>query len=470
MRSILLHRALAFIAIVLVAATPACLSQESKQRFSFRDSTGKGHDEDKGVHVAILPKSNISRFVLRVPLNNDEHFILTKSPLQNAHESTYIAPREGESLFLAELRSPSMPVLQGEMLRRGNLALISLPVGSQIHDLFDDLDVEILPIPESESEHFAEESDLSLDLGSPSGESLPSIAIDKGFLNVKLAEFAGERNFEKEFYIAGKAYRRMPQRNTDTGKQIARLWLKNEFKKIGFVTSEHSFQDKLKQPGVNFIAEKKGSFYNKINKNSKFIVVSAHYDTVVGSPGADDNGSGVVGALAIAKALAKTTTKRGIRIVAFDQEELGLFGSSRYTESLYSQGIIEQVDMNINLDMIGYDLDQDGKFEVRDCNENTSAKITNRIKLVLQSTRSSLSLISACAGRSDHISFWGYGRPAVAVSEHAHPDIAGVIEPELNPCYHKSCDKTVNINYGYMAEIIRVATFTIVSLANRASP
>jgi len=82
------------------------------------------------------------------------------------------------------------------------------------------------------------------------------------------------------------------------------------------------------------------------------IVLGAHFDTVPGSPGADDNASGVAGMLEIARVLAATQTEIPIEFVGFALEELGLLGSLQYAQQASLAGV-DIVEM-ICLDAIGY--------------------------------------------------------------------------------------------------------------------
>ena len=56
-------------------------------------------------------------------------------------------------------------------------------------------------------------------------------------------------------------------------------------------------------------------------------IVGAHYDTVGGSPGADDNGSGVAAVLEIARVISSESFQPSIEFVGFAFEEQGLVGS-----------------------------------------------------------------------------------------------------------------------------------------------
>lgn len=82
------------------------------------------------------------------------------------------------------------------------------------------------------------------------------------------------------------------------------------------------------------------------------IYVTSHYDSVLASPGANDNGSGVVMMIAIARAFAEVETDYNIAFIAFGAEEIGLKGARQYVSNLTSSGEIENAVANYNMDMI----------------------------------------------------------------------------------------------------------------------
>ncbi|MCP2731023.1 M20/M25/M40 family metallo-hydrolase, partial [Limnofasciculus baicalensis] len=82
------------------------------------------------------------------------------------------------------------------------------------------------------------------------------------------------------------------------------------------------------------------------------ILIGAHYDAVPGSPGADDNATGVAVLLELAKEFAIKPLNYPVRIVAFDMEEYGLLGSQQYAEDLKQKG--ESLRLMISLEMLGY--------------------------------------------------------------------------------------------------------------------
>lgn len=87
------------------------------------------------------------------------------------------------------------------------------------------------------------------------------------------------------------------------------------------------------------------------------ILLGAHYDTVPGSPGADDNASGVAVMLALAEMLSSPASfryqpRRSIQFVAFDLEEYGLVGSKTCAAALRSQN--QPLHLMLSLEMLGY--------------------------------------------------------------------------------------------------------------------
>jgi glycosyltransferase involved in cell wall biosynthesis len=70
------------------------------------------------------------------------------------------------------------------------------------------------------------------------------------------------------------------------------------------------------------------------NSQKPPILIGAHYDTVPGSPGADDNATGLAVLLELARFFGENQANYPIRLIAFDLEEYGLLGSIAYAEKL----------------------------------------------------------------------------------------------------------------------------------------
>lgn len=81
-------------------------------------------------------------------------------------------------------------------------------------------------------------------------------------------------------------------------------------------------------------------------------IVGAHYDSVAAGPGANDNASGAATLLEIARVLAARDEEDGICFAAFGAEEVGLFGSRDFVDSLMPAEW-SRVHAMVNLDMTG---------------------------------------------------------------------------------------------------------------------
>lgn len=106
------------------------------------------------------------------------------------------------------------------------------------------------------------------------------------------------------------------------------------------------------ETGVNVVGTRAGEG----PASEEVVLLSAHYDHVPGCPGADDNASGVAGALEIARALAGARLQRTLVVACWDEEEVGLFGSKAYVASIDPASIA----LAVNFDMIGYASDAPG--------------------------------------------------------------------------------------------------------------
>ncbi|GEM_PF-1163782 len=102
-------------------------------------------------------------------------------------------------------------------------------------------------------------------------------------------------------------------------------------------------------PACNVIAELPGT-----TRPSDIYIIGAHYDSfsyqTYGSPGADDNASGVAAVLEIARLISGWQSEATIRLIAFDREEWGLLGSDHYA----GQHATENIKGMLSLDMLAY--------------------------------------------------------------------------------------------------------------------
>ena len=104
--------------------------------------------------------------------------------------------------------------------------------------------------------------------------------------------------------------------------------------------------------GVNVIGRLRGTL------GGSDVLVSAHYDSVSSCQGADDNASGVAGALEAARVLAMGEYEQDLVIAFWDQEEVGLIGAASYVDRAVERG--DDIAALYNLEMIGYTDDAPG--------------------------------------------------------------------------------------------------------------
>jgi hypothetical protein len=238
----------------------------------------------------------------------------------------------------------------------------------------------------------------------------------------------------------------LTNRQSADNKAKARAWLRANYEAMGFTVSEQTYNT-----GINLVAEKRASS----QANDKIFVVSGHLDTVA-TAGADDDGSGVISSLTVARAIKDLSLKNTIRFVAFDEEERGLIGSKAYAKELARTGEISKVTV-FNIEMTGYDSDSDGAFHSIDCDENTSGTLTQSVMAAISGENIALAKTDACTNRSDHAVFWEYDRPAIVISQN-------FFGGDDNPCYHRSCDTVQKVNWDYMTKMTQAAASAVAAM------
>jgi aminopeptidase YwaD len=139
------------------------------------------------------------------------------------------------------------------------------------------------------------------------------------------------------------------------------------------------------------------------------ILVTAHLDSVIGAPGANDNASGVGLALELARILRDYNTDKELRFVLFGCEEPGLVGSRYYASQLHPAELDRIVGV-FNSDMVATtDPESDQLYAM------TVDGLSNLVTDVAEAAGSRLgnsSLLPAELGRSDHVPFHNRGIPA----------------------------------------------------------
>jgi len=129
------------------------------------------------------------------------------------------------------------------------------------------------------------------------------------------------------------------------GLMAVREALRERLAALGEI-EEHRFCSSGEE-GVNLILRLPGR-----DANLSPLLVGAHYDGPLHSPGADDNASGVAALLELARRWAATPPRRPIWLVAFDQEEWGMVGSAALAEDL--RAAKQPLKLMVSLEMLAF--------------------------------------------------------------------------------------------------------------------
>lgn len=151
------------------------------------------------------------------------------------------------------------------------------------------------------------------------------------------------------FTLAGEIGERniwLPQKLDAAALYIEKVWQGQ-----GFAVQRQEYEAR----GVvsaNLIVEVPGG-----SKPDEIVVVGAHYDSVLGSPGANDNGSGVAALLEISRLLINSKPSRTVRFAAFTNEEPPFFLGRDMGSRIYasrSRGLNEKIVGMLSLETMGY--------------------------------------------------------------------------------------------------------------------
>jgi len=209
------------------------------------------------------------------------------------------------------------------------------------------------------------------------------------------------------------------------------------------------------------------------------IVVGAHYDSVVGSPGANDNASGVAALLELARLIKLNPPSSNIRLVAFANEEPPFFDTSSMGSSLYARRIVrsgEHISGMISLETIGCYSDDagsqsypfgfglfypaKGNFIAFVGNLQSRGMVRSSVKTFREAVHFPSEGIAApewlsAVSWSDHSSFWKQGIPAIMVTDTA------LFRYRY---YHTAADTVEKIDYDRMARVVSGIWRVIVEL------
>jgi len=205
------------------------------------------------------------------------------------------------------------------------------------------------------------------------------------------------------------------------------------------------------------------------SRPGEIVLAGAHYDTVEGSPGADDNASGVAGLIEIARLLRETRPRRTLKLVAFVNEEAPFFyfgemGSKVYARAARARG--DDIRLMLSLEMLGCYRDEPGSqayppflrwfypargnfiaFVSNLRSRRALAEFTRAFRAQSDFPAERLAAPSLVPGVSwsDQLSFWRAGYPALMATDTAF---------YRNPHYHQATDTPERLRYPEMARVV----------------
>ncbi len=278
----------------------------------------------------------------------------------------------------------------------------------------------------------------------------------------QLAAFASELRAD----VAGLAVDIGERNVRNRSKQLAEAaeYIESKFTGAGYKVSRQEYQ----------VSDTKCSNLEiaipGTTRPEEIVVVGAHYDTVRGTPGADNNTSGVAATLALARRFSHRKTDRTLRLVAFVNEEPPYFQTDKMGSRVYAHRCRER-DENVvamlSLEMLGYYDETPGSqkypppFSFLFPSEgnfigfigNTASR--SLVRQVVRTFRQHEQFPSEGAavpglirgiGFSDHWSFWQEGYPALMVTDTAMFRYRHYHEPE---------DTIDKIDFDRMARVVR---------------
>ncbi len=279
---------------------------------------------------------------------------------------------------------------------------------------------------------------------------------------------------DKTRYVADLNFiARAPRTIVDPQHQVVQDLCAARFSALGFSVERYKYGD-----GVDVIGTLPGT-----SRPDEIVIVSAHYDTIMGGDGADDNASGVAAVLESARLLAAGKHQRTLVAACWDEEEPAETGSYMYASREKDKQA--QIKLAYVYDEIGYSQDAPNSqkfptgfkiaFPLLALKMQARQYRANFILLIYDSQASAWGqAIANAAGQeslasaqlevnlngkvpielrgSDHQSFWGKGYPAIEIT-----DTAGY----RNPYQHTDQDTVDRLNNDFSVKVISAVVASV---------
>jgi Zn-dependent M28 family amino/carboxypeptidase len=251
--------------------------------------------------------------------------------------------------------------------------------------------------------------------------------------------------------------------------ESAASYIEAQFSSMGYVPRSEVVNNRDHR---NIIVDKYGT-----TDRNKILILGAHYDSVILSPGADDNASGVASLLELARQHVDASLPFTLRFVAFVNEERPFFGSDDMGSLHHARRAKERNEEVIgmySLEMVGYYKHEDNSQWYPPIVRNFYPHKANYIAFIgnLMSREFLHHSISSFRGkasipsqglvapqflvpdirRSDHAPFWFHGIPAIMITDTAN---------FRNKNYHRNSDRAETLDYESMALLVEGITYML---------
>ena len=270
------------------------------------------------------------------------------------------------------------------------------------------------------------------------GQTIPELinAVNLDALQLTLNEFTGEQST----IVDGNTVTILNRQQANN--ELAADYLVQRFEALDNLTiTDQAFNTN----GRNIIATQ----FGKTNPNDIYIIC-AHYDTVADYC-ADDNASGIATVLEIARILSTQCLDNTIVYALWDEEEIGLNGAGFYANQAAANN--DNILGVLNIDMMGYDGNDDNDFDIDVRNFGNSLAMKDDIISILNNPAYGFTLnvnvVNPGTTASDHSRFWNQNFSAVLVGESWETN-------DETPFYHSSGDRYSTLNFPYYHELAKL--------------
>jgi Zn-dependent M28 family amino/carboxypeptidase len=222
------------------------------------------------------------------------------------------------------------------------------------------------------------------------------------------------------------------------------------------------------RPASSVIAETSGG------DSSHVVMLGGHLDSALDSPGINDNGSGTMTLLEIARRMAAMDApKLKVRFAFWAGEELGFWGSRHYVMSL-NEDQRRAIQAYLNFDMLGSP--NGGRLVYADSGAPSGSDRITRLFAEYFDNRKLTNETLDVGGASDHFSFAQAGIPTGGLFAGANMTktgekatrFGGTSGALMDACYHRACDRTDGVDVPLLEDLSQAAAYATGALASGA--